>query len=252
MSDVAFTPEIALVGCPNSGKTSLFNALTGSRQKVANYAGVTVERKEGAFVTPSGRSVKVLDLPGTYSLRGRSPDEIVTRDVVLGQLDGEVIPDAVVCVADATNLRLVLRLVMEVKSVGRPMILALNMMDIVEKLGGRIDTARLEQELGIPVVETSAVRRGGVETLVAALDRLPLDGTRSPEHGWREPTGTEIRAAHVEAARILHACAFNPGDETMTRRLDAVLLHPVAGVLVLLAVLFFMFQAVFKIGRAHV
>ncbi len=245
MSDVAFVPEIALVGCPNSGKTALFNALTGSRQKVANYAGVTVERKEGAFVTPAGRSVKVLDLPGTYSLRGRSPDEIVTRDVVLGHLDGEVIPDAVVCVADATNLRLVLRLVMELKSVGRPMILALNMMDIVEKLGGRIDTDRLARELGLPVVEITAIRRGGITPLLAAIDRLPLDGRRPEDHGWSEPTSTEIRAAHVEAARILHACAFHPGDEKLTRRLDAVLLHPVAGVVILLAVLFLMFQAVF-------
>ena len=246
MSDVAFTPEIALVGCPNSGKTSVFNALTGSRQKVANYAGVTVERKEGGFVTPSGRSVKVLDLPGTYSLRGRSPDEIVTRDVVLGHLDGEVIPDAVVCVADATNLRLVLRLVLEVKSVGRPMILALNMMDIVEKLGGRIDTDILAKELGIPVVEITAIRRGGISPLLEAIDRLPLDGRQEEDHGWSEPTGTEIRAAHAEAARILHASSFHPGDEHFTRRLDAMLLHPVVGVVVLLAVLFFMFQAVFS------
>jgi ferrous iron transport protein B len=246
MSDVAFTPEIALVGCPNSGKTSVFNALTGSRQKVANYAGVTVERKEGGFVTPSGRSVKVLDLPGTYSLRGRSPDEIVTRDVVLGHLDGEIIPDAVVCVADATNLRLVLRLVLEVKSVGRPMILALNMMDIVAKLGGRIDTEILAKELGIPVVEITAIRRGGISPLLEAIDRLPLDGRQEEDHGWSEPTGAQIRAAHAEAARILHACSFHPGDEHFTRRLDAMLLHPVVGVVVLLAVLFFMFQAVFS------
>ncbi len=245
MSDTAFTPEIALVGCPNSGKTALFNALTGARQKVANYAGVTVERKEGAFVTPAGRAVKILDLPGTYSLRGRSPDEVVTRDVVLGRLDGEVIPDAVVCVADATNLRLVLRLVMELKSVGRPMILALNMMDIVEKLGGRVDTDKLSRELGMPVVPITAIRRGGIADLLAAIDRLPLDGTRREEHGWNEPSSTEIRAAHAEAARILHDCAFHPGDERLTRRLDAILLHPVAGIVILLGVLFLMFQAVF-------
>ena len=245
MSDTAFTPEIALVGCPNSGKTALFNALTGARQKVANYAGVTVERKEGAFVTPAGRAVKILDLPGTYSLRGRSPDEVVTRDVVLGRLDGEVIPDAVVCVADATNLRLVLRLVMELKSVGRPMILALNMMDIVEKLGGRVDTDKLSRELGMPVVPITAIRRGGIADLLAAIDRLPLDGTRREEHGWNEPSSTEIRVAHAEAARILHDCAFHPGDERLTRRLDAILLHPVAGIVILLGVLFLMFQAVF-------
>lgn len=238
-------PEIALVGCPNAGKTALFNALTGSRQKVANYAGVTVERKEGAFVTPGGRSVKVLDLPGTYSLRGRSPDEIVTRDVVLGNQDGEAIPDAVVCVADATNLRLVLRLVIELMSVGRPMVLALNMMDVVEKQGGRIDVDRLSAELGIPVVPIVAIRKGGIGELLAAVDRLPLEGPDPTPHGWREPSAEEIRATHATAARILRDCAFHPGDEKLTRRLDAVLLHPVWGVVVLIGVLFLMFQAVF-------
>lgn len=238
-------PEIALVGCPNAGKTALFNALTGSRQKVANYAGVTVERKEGAFVTPGGRSVKVLDLPGTYSLRGRSPDEMVTRDVVLGRQKGEAIPDAVVCVADATNLRLVLRLVIELMSVGRPMVLALNMMDQVEKQGGRIDAARLSAELGIPVVPIVAIRKGGIAELLEAIDRMPLEEADPRPHGWREPNAEEIRATHATATRILKDCAFHPGDEKLTRRLDAVLLHPVWGVLVLLAVLFLMFQAVF-------
>ncbi|MBV5266226.1 ferrous iron transport protein B [Pinisolibacter aquiterrae] len=238
-------PEIALVGCPNAGKTALFNALTGSRQKVANYAGVTVERKEGAFVTPGGKSVKVLDLPGTYSLRGRSPDEIVTRDVVLGLQKGEAIPDAVVCVADATNLRLVLRLVIELMSVGRPMVLALNMMDQVEKQGGRIDAARLSAELGIPVVPIVAIRKGGITELLEAIDRMPLEAADPRPHGWREPNAEEIRATHATATRILKDCAFHPGDEKLTRRLDAVLLHPVWGVLVLLAVLFLMFQAVF-------
>lgn len=238
-------PEIALVGCPNSGKTALFNALTGSRQKVANYAGVTVERKEGAFVTPSGRAMKILDLPGTYSLRGRSPDEVVTRDVVLGHQQGETIPDAVLCVADATNLRLVLRLVMELRSVGRPMVLALNMMDIVEKLGGRIDVARLSSELAIPVVPIVAIRKDGIEALMTELERLPIGEANPEAHGWSEPTADEIRAAHAEAARILHDCSFHPGDEQTTRRLDAVLLHPVWGIVILLAVLFLMFQAVF-------
>ena len=242
---VPHVPEIALVGCPNSGKTTLFNALTGSRQKVANYAGVTVERKEGSFTTPDGRSMKILDLPGTYSLRGRSPDEVVTRDVVLGHQEGETIPDAVVCVADATNLRLVLRLVMELKSVGRPMILALNMMDVVERLGGRIDPERLSSELGIPVVPIVAVRKGGIDALLAEIGRLPIGEANPEEHGWSEPSAVEIRAAHAEAQRILHACSFHAGDEQTTRRLDAVLLHPVWGVVILLAVLFLMFQAVF-------
>jgi len=238
-------PEIALVGCPNAGKTALFNALTGSRQKVANYAGVTVERKTGAFVTPQGKSVKVIDLPGTYSLRGRSPDEIVTRDVVLGRQKGEAIPDAVVCVADATNLRLVLRLVIELMKVGRPMVLALNMMDVVEKQGGRIDVDKLSAELGIPVVPIVAIRKGGISDLLAAIDRLALDEADPTPHGWREPNAAEIRATHATATRILKDCAFHPGSETLTRKLDAVLLHPAWGVIVLLLVLFLMFQAVF-------
>jgi len=137
--EAAAVGRVALVGNPNSGKTALFNALTGSRQKVANYAGVTVERKEGRVQTARGRALSVLDLPGTYSLRARSPDEAVTRDVVLGALAGEAAPDVLICVADATNLRLVLRLILELRAVGRPMVLALNMYDIAQRQGLRID-----------------------------------------------------------------------------------------------------------------
>ena len=151
-------PSIALVGNPNCGKTALFNALTGSRQKVANYAGVTVERKEGVFTSPGGTKVKLVDLPGTYSLRARSPAEAVTRDVVLGKMDNETLPDALVCVADATNLRLNLRLVLELKKLGLPIILALNMMDEAEKLGMNIDASELSAALGVPVVPTIAIR----------------------------------------------------------------------------------------------
>src|ERR687885_727364 len=159
---VATAPGVALVGCPNCGKTALFNALTGSRQKVANYAGVTVERKEGMLATPGGRRLRVIDLPGTYSLRARSPDEAVTRDVVLGRRADEAAPDALVCVADATNLRLVLRLVLELKRTGRPLVLALNMIDIARRQGAEIDIERLSAELGgIPVVPTVAGGRGG-------------------------------------------------------------------------------------------
>src|SRR6476469_6829859 len=143
--------RFALVGTPNSGKTALFNALTGSRQKVANYPGVTVERKAGVFHTASGHRVDLVDLPGTYSLRGRSPDEEITRDVVLGRVASESTPDLLLCVADATNLRLSLRLVIELKRVGRPLVLVLNMFDIAQRRGVRIDLDRLSAELGIPV-----------------------------------------------------------------------------------------------------
>ncbi|MFN5277091.1 FeoB small GTPase domain-containing protein, partial [Bradyrhizobium sp.] len=164
--------RLALVGAPNTGKTSLFNRLTGSTQKVANYPGVTVERKSGGFVTPEGRSVTVLDLPGTYSLRGRSPDEEITRDIVLGRFDGEAVPDLVLCVADATNLRLTLRLVLELKRVGRPMMLVLNMIDIAKRRGVTIDLDRRSQELGLPIVTAVAVRKGGVDELLKRTDEF--------------------------------------------------------------------------------
>jgi len=180
MTDVAIPPaRIALVGNPNCGKTALFNALTGSRQKVANYAGVTVERKEGSFSTPDGRRISVLDLPGTYSLRARSPDEEVTRDVVFGRRAGEAMPDVLVCVADATNLRLVLRLILELKQVGRPMVLALNMYDIAQRQGIAIDLDGLSKALGIPIVTTVATRRRGIEDLVREVDQLAI-GAEGP------------------------------------------------------------------------
>ena len=240
-------PRVALVGAPNCGKTALFNALTGGRQKVANYAGVTVERKEGGAVTPAGRRVRVLDLPGTYSLRARSPDEAVTRDVVLGRFPGEEAPDVLVCVADATNLRLALRLILELRQVGRPALLALNMYDIARRQGREIDLDRLAAELGMPVVPTVAVRKGGVEAVLAEVDRAVAGGLGRVEPRWREPDAAEIRAAHHEAERILKATVAPPKrPDTWTGRLDGVLLHPVAGLLILLTILFLMFQAVFS------
>src|ERR1700737_3007094 len=161
MSELTLLARVALVGNPNSGKTALFNALTGSRQKVANYPGVTVERKQGGFVTPSGRQVSLVDLPGTYSLRGRSPDEEITRDVVLGRSPGEAMPDLVLCVADSTNLRLTIRLALELKRTRRPLMLVLNMFDIATRRGVSVDVAQLSVALGIPVVTSIAGGRGG-------------------------------------------------------------------------------------------
>ena len=246
--DGALAPPIrvALVGNPNSGKTAMFNALTGSRQKVANYAGVTVERKEGRLTAPSGRLIKVLDLPGTYSLRARSPDEKVTRDAVLGRLAGETAPDVVVCVADATNLRLVLRLALELKAVGRPCVLALNMIDIAQRQGLEIDTQRLSRELGVPVIGTVATRGRGIGILVQAMEQAVALESPTGVDAWSEPSAGAIRALHRDAERILKACVTPPKrPDTWTGRLDGVLLHPVAGILILLAVLFAMFQAVF-------
>jgi ferrous iron transport protein B len=242
------TLRVALVGNPNSGKTALFNALTGSRQKVANYAGVTVERKEGQVRTADGRTLSILDLPGTYSLRARSPDEVVTRDAVLGQLAGEASPDVLVCVADATNLRLVLRLILELKAVGRPMVLALNMYDIAQRQGLRIDLEGLEREVGCPIVTTVATRKRGIDALVARVEETAEAAALAGagENRWREPSAAEIRQAHREAQRILKACVRPPErPDTLTGRIDSVLLHPVAGLAILLGVLFLMFQAVF-------
>ena len=238
--------RVALVGNPNTGKTALFNALTGGRQKVANYAGVTVERKEGQLTTASGRALSILDLPGTYSLRARSPDEVVTRDAVLGRLTGEIEPDVVIAVADATNLRLVLRLILELKAVGRPMVLALNMFDIAQRQGLRIDIEGLQRELGCPIVTTVATRKRGIDDLTAQVEGLIASGTLSTANTWREPSAMEIRDAHRNAQRILRAYVRPPErPDTLTGRIDSVLLHPVAGLTILLSLLFLMFQAVF-------
>lgn len=251
---LADPPRIALVGNPNCGKTALFNALTGARQKVANYPGVTVERKVGQFVSPAGARVQVLDLPGTYSLRARSPDEEVTRDVVLGRFEHEPMPDVLVCVADATNLRLHLRLVIELKKLGRPLILALNMMDVAEKRGCRIDAAALSAALGVAVVPTVAIRRSGVAGLLAQIDRtVAVMGPRGAAApcGWTEPSAHDLRGYHREVEAMLRDALRDAGRPSLaTRRIDAVLLHPAVGLLFLLTVLFLMFQAVFAWAEA--
>src|SRR6478752_7099982 len=226
--------HLALVGTPNSGKTSLFNALTGSRQKVANYPGVTVERKEGFFVTPLGRQVSVVDLPGTYSLRGRSPDEEITRDFVLGKASGETLPDLVLCVADATNLRLTIRLLLELKRTGRPMILVLNMFDIASRRGISVDVERLAKELGVPVVTSIAVRKGGTADLLALTDEISAKLAEPAENNWRALSVAELRATQREADRIISDCVSLPSrPDTWTARIDAIVLHPVGGLIVL-------------------
>ncbi|HMW23280.1 MAG TPA: ferrous iron transporter B [Burkholderiaceae bacterium] len=230
--------RIALVGNPNCGKTALFNRLTGSRQKVANYTGVTVERKEGRFFGPSGRRWRVLDLPGTYSLQPKSPDEAVTRAVCLGELPGEAPPDVLVCVVSATNLRLHLRFALEVRALGRPMVLVLNMMDDAVRCGVTIDRARLEAELGVPVVEAVAIQAHGAQALVDLLDGGAIEAPRAA-------TPADL---HVETDRLLDAAATGvDGDlaSDWTERIDRLLLHPVAGLLILALLLFLMFQAVF-------
>ena len=239
-------PTVALVGNPNSGKTALFNALTGSRQKVANYAGVTVEKKEGLAELAGGRRLRIVDLPGTYSLRARSPDEAVTRDAVLGRLPGEPAPDVILCIADATNLGLVLRLALELKTTGRPVVFVLNMIDIAERQGIEIDVDALSKALGAPVTATVATRRRGLDTLLEIAAAQAAGAPAPVPDLWREPSAADVRNAHRAARDLMRAAVKPPSrPDTLTGRLDGLLLHPVAGVLILLGLLFLMFQAVF-------
>ena len=240
-------PLIALVGNPNCGKTALFNILTGSRQKVANYAGVTVERKEGSLLTPSGKRVRILDLPGAYSLDPLTPDEQVTADVLLGRRTGEAQPDFVVCVTDATNLRQNLRLVLSLKRLGLPLVVALNMSDIARRKGILIDADRLARELGVPVVETVGVKTTGVQALVKVLDRVavPVSAARRPAV-WLPLSAADIQHDQAEVRRILALVGADRLDGvTISDRVDAVVLNPVFGPVILAVILFLVFQAVF-------
>ena len=240
MTDTAL-PRVALIGNPNSGKTALFNLLTGSRQKVANYAGVTVERKEGRMLGASGRGYALLDLPGAYSLTPASLEEAIARDVCRGFYPGEPAPDLLVCVVDATNLRLHLRFVLELKSLGRPMIVALNQMDAAAKRGIDVDVAALSRELGLPVVETIAVRGDGAKALIAQVDAL-FAGDRLAH----APEPTPATDLHAEARRLIDATVSMPRRTAqIDDALDRWLLHPVFGLVTLAVVMFLMFQAVY-------
>ena len=242
----ALAPLIALVGNPNCGKTALFNVLTGSRQKVANYAGVTVERKEGSRLTPSGLRVRILDLPGAYSLDPMTPDEQVTADVLLGRRAGETSPDFVVCVTDATNLRQNLRLVLSLKRLGLPMVIALNMTDIARRRGITIDAVKLAAELGVPVVETVGVKASGAGDLIRVLDGVAAPTRRRRAAEWRTPTAADIAHDQAEVRRILGVVGGDRLDGvTFSDRVDAIVLHPIAGPLLLAVILFLVFQAVF-------
>jgi ferrous iron transport protein B len=240
------SPLVALVGNPNCGKTALFNILTGSRQKVANYAGVTVERKEGSLLTPSGLRVRILDLPGAYSLDPLTPDEQVTADVLLGRRTGETQPDFVVCVTDATNLRQNLRLVLSLKRLGLPMVVALNMSDIARRKGIVIDAGRLAGELGVPVVETIGVKTTGVRPLIKVLDGLVVPGRARHAAAWQPLSASDIEHDQTEVRRILGLVGGDRLDGvTISDRVDAVVLHPVLGPVILAVILFLVFQAVF-------
>ncbi|MFC0204443.1 ferrous iron transporter B [Novosphingobium soli] len=232
--------KVALVGNPNAGKSALFNALTGARQKIANYPGVTVERKSGRFVLPTGEPVEMTDLPGAYGLDPTSPDEEVTSKVIRGAFEGEAIPDVLVIVLDASNLEQHLVFAQEVLALGKPSVVALNMVDLAERDGLVLDAAVLAEELGVPVIPTVAVRRRGLAELGEAIAAA---GTRHPGPGLTDLGPTERRvAAHAMA----HAAILSESRQhRLHASLDRLLLHPWAGFAVMLAILFVVFQAVF-------
>jgi ferrous iron transport protein B len=233
--------KIALVGHPNCGKTALFNALTGGRAKVGNYSGVTVERKEGSVITPSGVNLKVIDLPGTYSLEGKTPDELITQDVILGRQVDEKSPQLLVAVADAGNLERCLALILELRELGKPMVLALNMMDLAQKRGLELDLQILSSELGFPVVPTVAPKKQGIHELLNEVEK------QLNSHSFVKGSSlSDIRNRFAEVDRILILSTRQFAKPTSwTDRIDRVILHPLWGSLILILVLGLVFQAIF-------
>lgn len=243
------TPLVALTGNPNAGKSALFNALTGARQKIANYPGVTVERKSGRLALSDGRPVELVDLPGAYSLSPDSLDEQVTRDVLLGTQAGTRRPDALVIVVDAGNLDNHLRFTLEAIGLGIPVVVALNMIDLAKRDGLELDAKRLSAELGVPVVETVAVRKRGLEDVTAGVEKLLSSGAPT----LPAAVMTDAKEIRVEAQRIARDVVIREtASRQWTRTLDSVLLHPFAGPLVLFGLLFIMFQGVFAWSEAPI
>jgi ferrous iron transport protein B len=238
---------VALVGNPNSGKSALFNALTGARQKVGNYPGVTVERHSGRLTLSDGRPLELIDLPGTYSLMPSSPDEKVARDVIMGTQAGERVPSALVIVVDASNLDNHLRFAMELIALGRPAVVALNMYDLAARDGLTIDVAALAQTLGVPVIPTVAVRKRGLDELRAALDALIASSAR--QHSGTLLSETTLTERQRHARRIAKSVTVETSPaRRWSESIDRVVLHPLAGPLILAALMFAMFQAVFSLA----
>ena len=232
--------KVALVGNPNAGKSALFNALTGARQKIANYPGVTVERKAGRLLLPSGQPIELVDLPGSYGLDATSPDEEVTRKVIMGEIEGEAAPDALVVVLDASNIEQHLVFAQEVIALGLPTVVALNMVDLAERDGLVIDPAALESGLGVPVIATVAVRRRGLDALTAAV------AAAAPREPQAHSPHTLLTERRVTAHALAEAAIVSEtARHRLHAKLDRVLLHPWIGPLILFALLFVVFQAVF-------
>ena len=247
-------PLVALLGNPNCGKTALFNLLTGSRQKVANYSGVTVERKEGRLGLDSGKNIRILDLPGAYSLYPRSLDEKVTCNVLLGRAEGEKRPDLVVCILSAMNLRRNLRLVLAAKRLGLPCVVVLNMLDIAKRQGLEINTDALSKELGLPVLTSIGIQADGADGIKSFFNQLDWKDLSALRTGTSDAT-LENAASHIahsesdniQVQRILKSLGLDQIiPDRFSDRLDSVLLHPIIGPIILAALLFFIFQAVFS------
>ena len=247
-------PLVALLGNPNCGKTALFNLLTGSRQKVANYSGVTVERKEGRLSLDSGKNIRILDLPGAYSLYPRSLDEKVTCNVLMGRAEGEKRPDLVVCILSAMNLRRNLRLVLAAKRLGLPCVVVLNMLDIAKRQGLEINTDALSKELGLPVLTSIGIQADGADGIKSFFNQLDWKDLSALRTGTSDAT-LENAASHIahsesdniQVQRILKSLGLDQIiPDRFSDRLDSVLLHPIIGPIILAALLFFIFQAVFS------
>lgn len=235
---------IALLGAPNCGKSSLFNALTGGRAKIANYPGVTVEYAVGNYQTKSGQSIRLMDLPGIYGDCGHSADERVTLDAVHGRLQGEQAPKALIVVMDAAQIRTHLHNVLQAKNYGLPMIVVLNMMDMAARDGVEIDLQQIEQEIGVPVISCVAVRTAGRQALVDKLDswavEIAADKAETPLSD-----GKSLKDLQSRARKITRAHVTSPQAQTITSRIDNIVLNPIVGPLILLGILFVMFQAVY-------
>ncbi len=238
--------RLALVGAPNTGKTTLFNGLSGGRAKTANYPGVTVERRTGIFHTPNGRAVELIDLPGIYGLAGRTLDERVAVDAITGRIEGETAPDLLLIFVNATTLRTHLHSVLELKSLGRPAVLVLNMIDLAKRDGTKINVIDLEKSLGIPVIPANASRTSGREELVRRIDALLDDVAQNPNSVHPVTTLQDLKTLQKKARAIADKVILHEsGLNTLTRRLDSILMHPLLGPIILASVLFLMFQAVY-------
>ena len=239
--------KVALVGAPNCGKSSLFNALTGSRQKVANYPGVTVERRIGIYKTDSDSEITLIDLPGLYSMNDRSLDEKISRQVIMGEHETESRPDLILCVLDSTNIRVQLRLALELKTLGLPMVVVLNMADIAKRDKIEIDTQKLALDLGLKVITTTAVRRSGLTSLRDVLDH-DASSIKAVKLNIPQKSSFKNIAELQKSAKEIAACALiSEGHyHKATKAIDKVLLHPVLGLITFLALMVFMFQSVFS------